>query len=251
MAANDDRTQILIIDDDADMLAMLETILSMDGFDVTVCDNGEEGLEKAEEQEPHLIVLDVKMPGKNGIDLMRELRSRPSTKDVPILFLSAIGDESVVVEGLKGAADYVLKPFRSLELEARIRNILSRSHKRAEDSTNKEQVPERLSVHIGNDTYLVPLDQIYYFEASGKYAYAHTRNRRFLTNFSIGEVEERLRRNGKFKRIHRSFMVNTDCVFKITRDERKRMLIVMADENGTEIRVSDSYAGSLKQVLGI
>lgn len=251
MTIQDDSTHILIIDDDADMLAMLETILSLDGFRVTVCDSGAEGLKAAEEQSPDLIVLDVKMPGKNGIDLMRELRSKQETRDVPILFLSAVGDESVVVEGLKGASDYVLKPFRSLELEARIRNILARSSGRVETTGVRPRVPERLSVHIGNDTYLVPLDQIYYFEASGKYAYAHTRNRRFLTNFSIGEVEERLGRTGKFKRIHRSFMVNTDCVFKITRDERKRMLIVMADENATEIRVSDSYIGSLKQVLGI
>ena len=242
--------KILIVDDDPQLRRSFEKLLTQEDHTVQTAATAEAGLDIIGESPPDLVIMDVRLPGMNGLEGSRAMRT--VEPKLPIIIMTAYGTTETAIQATKeGAFDYVLKPFRSLELEARIRNILSRSPKRAEDLTNEEQVPERLSVHIGNDTYLVPLDQIYYFEASGKYAYAHTRNRRFLTNFSIGEVEERLRRNGKFKRIHRSFMVNTDCVFKITRDERKRMLIVIADENGTEIRVSDSYAGSLKQVLGI
>ena len=231
---------------------MLATILSIDGFRVTVCDNGREGLKKAEAERPDLIVLDVLMPGKSGLDVMREIRSSPSVKEVPILFLSAVGDETVVVQGLKGADDYMVKPFKNLELEARIRKILARADGGANAAPRTNgSVSDRLSVRIGNETYLVPLDQIFFFEASGKYAYTHTQSRRFLTNYSIGEIEERLRPTGRFLRVHRSYVVNTDCIFKIARDERKSMVIVISDEKGTELKVGESYAQEVRRRLGL
>ena len=234
------------------MLQMLHTILSLDGFEVTVCGNGVDGVRLVEEARPDLILLDVMMPGKGGLEVMMDVRANPAIKDIPILFLSAVGEEAVIVQGLKGADDYVLKPFRTLELEARIRKILSRTSRGAREvPKGTEQVPERLAVEVGDETYLVPLDHIYYFEASGKYAYAHTRDRRFLTGFSIGELEEKLKPAGRFLRIHRSFVVNTDVVQKITSDERKSMAVVMADEQATVLRVSGSYLASVKGRLGL
>lgn len=165
-----------------------------------------------------------------------------------MLFLSAVGDEAVVVQGLKGADDYIIKPFKTLELEARIRKILDRAKAPALPSG---RAPERLAVQLGDDTYLVPIEQIYFIEASGKYAYAHTRNRRFLTSFSISELEEKLKPDGRFLRTHRSFIINTDCVFKLTRDDRKNTVIVMADEKSSELRVSDSYLQSVKRKFGM
>jgi DNA-binding LytR/AlgR family response regulator len=243
---------LLVIDDDVDMLEMLDTILTTDGFRVTACDDPNDGLRIAEAERPDLIVLDVLMPGKSGLDVMREIRSSRSISEVPILFLSAVGDETVVVQGLKGADDYVVKPFKNLELEARIRKILARADGGAKSASRTNgSAPERLSVRIGNETYLVPLDQIFFFEASGKYAYAHTQSRRFLTNYSIGEIEERLGPTGRFMRTHRSHVVNTDFVFKIARDERKNMVIVLSDEKGTELKVSESYVLEVKRRLGL
>ncbi len=252
MAAEERVPHLLVIDDDVDMLQLLDTILTMDGFRVTVCDDPNDGLRIAEAERPDLIVLDVLMPGKSGLDVMREIRSSPSLGEMPILFLSAVGDETVVVQGLKGADDYVVKPFKNLELEARIRKILARADVGAGAGPRTSgSAPERLSVRIGDDTYLVPLEQIYFVEASGKYAYAHTRNRRFLTSFSIGELDERLEPTGRFMRVHRSYIINTDRVFKLTRDSRKNMVIVMADDKSSEVRVSDSYLRAVKQKLGI
>ena len=106
-------------------------------------------------------------------------------------------------------------------------------------------------MQLGDDTYLVPLEQVYFIGASGKYAYAHTRNKKFLTGFSIGELDERLGPTGRFLRVHRSYIINTDRVFKLTRDQRKNMVIVMADDSSSELRVSDSYLQGVKQKLGI
>ena len=252
MSISEELSHILIIDDDRDMLDMLQTTLSLDGFRVTVCDDGDEGIKKAEEHRPDLIVLDVMMPGKGGLEVMKEVRTKPATKEIPIMFLSAIGDEAIVVQGLKGADDYVVKPFKALELETRIRKILGRALD-GPRSINRydNRVLERLSVQVGKETYLVPLDHIYYFEASGKYAYAHTQNKKFLTGLSIGELEKKLSPTGKFLRIHRSYIVNVDCVFKITRDSNKNMVVVVSDGQGSELRVSESYVQDLKERLSI
>lgn len=252
MAVEERAPHLLVIDDDVDMLKMLDTILTMDRFRVTVCADPNDGLRTAEAERPDLIVLDVLMPGKSGLDVMREIRSNPSVSEVPILFLSAVGDETMVVQCLKGADDYMVKPFKSLELEARIRKILARADGGARGAPRTNgSAPERLSVRIGNETYLVPLDQIFFFEASGKYAYAHTQSKKFLTNYSISEIEERLGPTGRFLRMHRSYVVNTDCVFKITRDEHKNMVVVMSDEKGTELKVSESYVLEVKRRLGL
>jgi two-component system, LytTR family, response regulator len=252
LATRGQASHVLVIDDDHEVLEMLNTILTLDGYRVTVCDNGDEGIKLAEEERPDVIVLDVVMPDKSGIEVMKEIRDSQAIKHIPILFLSAVGDQSVVVEGLKGADDYVLKPFRTLELEARISKVLSRTLDSARDVPPLVgQVPERLAVHVGNETYLVPLEQVIYFEASGKYAYAITRNKRFLTNFSIGELEQKLANAGRFLRVHRSHIVNTDAVFKIARDAKKNLVVVMSDEAGTELRVSESYLREVKRRLGI
>ena len=231
---------------------MLGSALSADEFRLTSCKDGDEGIKVARRETPDLVVIDVDIPGRSGLDVMTELRADPDTADVPILSLSAVDDENVVVQALRWSDDYVLKPFKPLELKARIHKILDRWRPGARNlPAHADGVPNRIPVHIGQDTYLVPLEQIFFFEASGKYAYATTRNKRFLAGYGISELEEQLRPTGRFLRIHRSFVINIDCVFKVTRDERKNMFVVMSDDKGAELRVSDSYLRDVKQALGI
>ena len=97
---------------------------------------------------------------------------------------------------------------------------------------------------------LIPLAEICYFEAAGKYSYAHTRDRRFLTNFSLGQLEERLSEAG-FIRTHRSYIVNVDRVRKVTRDKTKGTCVVMADDAETRLKVSDSQLHLVKERLGL
>lgn len=113
--------KILLIDDDAELCEMLSEYLRKEGFEVESVQNGTQGLERARSGEHHMIVLDVMLPGMNGFDLLRELRTG---SDVPVLLLTARGDELDRIVGLEiGADDYLSKPFNARELLARIRAI--------------------------------------------------------------------------------------------------------------------------------
>jgi two-component system response regulator CpxR len=117
--------KILIIDDDAELCEMLSEYLHKEGFDVETVQHGVRGLERARTSAAHLIVLDVMLPGMNGFDLLRELRT---TSDVPVVLLTARGDEMDRIVGLEiGADDYLSKPFNARELLARIRAISRRN----------------------------------------------------------------------------------------------------------------------------
>lgn len=240
-------THIVVVEDDQDISRVLKTILTMDGYRVSMSKDGISGLAMVQNEMPDLVILDVMMPGKDGLEVMQDLRADPATRHIPILFISAVGDESVVVQGLKGADDYMLKPFKSLELSARIEKILARSASRGRGARPLDRLP----VQRGDETYLVPLREIYFIEASGKYSYVHTRNKRFLTGYAIGELERRLAETGKFMRSHRSYLVNTEYVQKVKKDPKGRPTLAISDEPHSEIPVSASYAQSVKNILGI
>ena len=231
---------------------MLNRILTLDGFDVSLAAGGEEGLRAAGDLNPDIVVLDVMMPGKNGLEVMREMRENKRTRDIPILFLSAVSDESVVVQGLKGADDYVLKPFKTLELERRIKNILERSGRAgARPVGGGPAAGERLPVQISSETHLIPMDDILYLEAKGKYCYVYTRDRRYLTGNSVGELEQRFSGKTSFLRVHRSFIVNIKHVNKITRDKRGNTVLAVGGEGGAAVKVSSSYYAAVKERLGV
>jgi len=241
--------KILVIDDDKDMLKMLETMLVLDGFSVSLCSDPEAGVSIAEREQPDLILLDMVMPEKSGLDVMMDIRTTPSTEKIPILFLSVVGEEAVVTKALKGADDYVIKPFKALELEARITNILERGGGHPAPVETSQRLL-RLPVLQGDETLLVPLAEICYFEAAGKYSYAHTTDKRFLTNYSLGQLEQRLE-SGSFIRTHRSQIVNVDFISKVTRDKKKGTLVVLADAGQTRLKVSDSQLPAVKEMLGL
>src|SRR5690349_19685780 len=117
--------KILIIDDDAELCEMLSEYLRKEAFEVESVQHGTRGLERARTGNYDLIVLDVMLPGMNGFDLLRELRTG---SEVPVLLLTARGDELDRIVGLEmGADDYLPKPFNARELLARIRAILRRA----------------------------------------------------------------------------------------------------------------------------
>lgn len=116
--------RVLVVEDDPSILYGLKLNLRYEGFDVLTASDGEEGLRRALEDAPDLVVLDVMLPGKNGFELLRELRARSG---VAVVMLSAKGAEQDKVLGLDlGADDYVAKPFGLPELIARIKAVLRR-----------------------------------------------------------------------------------------------------------------------------
>ena len=120
------KTKVLIVEDDPHILLGLEEVLKSDGFDVAVCNRGDQAIEAVRKQRPALIVLDVMLPGLSGYDICKQLRAKKVA--TPILMLTAKGQEIDKVVGLDlGADDYVTKPFGVRELLARIHALLRRT----------------------------------------------------------------------------------------------------------------------------
>ena len=121
------RRKIVVIEDEPDILEVIVYNLSREGFAVVSASNGDEGLRTIVREAPDLVLLDLLLPGIDGIELCRKLKMDPVTQRVPIIMVSAKGEESDIVLGLGvGADDYVTKPFRPKELIARVKAVLRR-----------------------------------------------------------------------------------------------------------------------------
>ena len=119
------KTKILIIEDDQGILKFLKRGLSYEGYQVITAEDGEKGLDLAEDESPDLVILDLMLPGMDGLEVCQELRN---SDDIPILMLTAKDKTSDRVTGLDmGADDYMVKPFEFRELLARIRALLRRT----------------------------------------------------------------------------------------------------------------------------
>ena len=126
--------RVLVVDDDASLAEMLAIVLRQEGFDSRICARGDLALEAFRTYKPDLVLLDLMLPGKDGIDVCKEIRAESG---VPIVMLTAKGDTVDVVVGLEsGADDYVVKPFKPKELVARIRARV----RRIEDSAVQESL---------------------------------------------------------------------------------------------------------------
>ena len=122
-----DMPKVIIIEDDPDIAGLVEHYLSADGFRVHIAANGAEGLKQVKASPPDLLVLDLMLPGLDGLDICKALRAAPATAALPILVLTAKGEESDKVIGLElGADDYLTKPFSPKELVARVKSLLRR-----------------------------------------------------------------------------------------------------------------------------
>ena len=127
MAATPKAT-VLVIDDEPDLLELVEFNLKKDGYETIVARNGQAGLDIAQKHLPDLIVLDIMMPGLDGLEVCRQLRSDQRTRQIPMIMLTAKSGEADRIVGLElGADDYVTKPFSPRELVARVRALLRRA----------------------------------------------------------------------------------------------------------------------------
>src|SRR6185436_2031270 len=126
--------KILIADDEPDILEIIQFNLKAEGYDVFTAKNGNEAIDEAKKHLPDLIILDIMMPGKNGIDVCNILRMQPAFKETLIVFLSALSDEGTEVRGLEtGADDYLTKPISPKILVSKVNALFRRLNKEESD----------------------------------------------------------------------------------------------------------------------
>lgn len=142
IALNSPMRTVLVVDDEPLIREVVVRYLKRDGYRVIECGDGERARQLIESHEPDLVVLDVMLPGIDGLDVCRWIRSR---SDVPVILLTARGEETDRIVGLElGADDYVVKPFSPRELAVRARNVLKRSG--AQPSRDERLLFERLAI---------------------------------------------------------------------------------------------------------
>ncbi|MGQ9466806.1 MAG: response regulator transcription factor [Anaerolineae bacterium] len=119
--------RILVAEDEKDIRELIAFTLRFAGFDVLLATNGAEAVEVAAAERPDLVILDVRMPKMSGYEACRRLKENPQTAALPVVFLSAKGQDSEIQQGLEsGAEEYILKPFAPDELIQQVRDILNR-----------------------------------------------------------------------------------------------------------------------------
>ena len=124
----DRKRRILIVEDDPAIRAMEERILFVSGFETVSADNGTDGFDLARQSSFDLFLLDIMMPGMNGIELARALKADEKTKEIPILFATARGEPETITEGFAaGASLYLVKPFTTATLLTMVRAAMSGS----------------------------------------------------------------------------------------------------------------------------
>ncbi len=117
--------KILIVDDEPDFVQLLSIRLKSNGYDVISASDGESGLKKAQAEKPDLVILDALMPKINGFELCKRFRENESTKDVPLIMLTALAQERDLSKGIKGGADcFITKPFNAVDLLHEIETVM-------------------------------------------------------------------------------------------------------------------------------
>jgi two-component system phosphate regulon response regulator PhoB len=155
---------ILVVEDEAALVTLLRYNLEREGFEVIEANDGEEALLLARERKPDLVLLDWMLPLLSGIEVCRQLRRLPETRSVPIIMLTARGEEGDKLRGLdSGADDYVTKPFSPSELIARVRAVIRRARPSlATETLTYEDLVMDLAAHRvkrnGRDVHLGPTE---------------------------------------------------------------------------------------------
>ena len=149
------KEKILVVDDEEDILELVRYNLSREGYDIICTTSGEKTLDLVKTDPPHLIILDLMLPGIDGLGVAKDLKSNDNTRQIPIIMLTAKGEEADVVTGLEmGADDYVTKPFSPRILTARVRAVLRRGAMEPASTTSEIFIHD-LTIHPGRREVLV------------------------------------------------------------------------------------------------
>jgi two-component system phosphate regulon response regulator PhoB len=155
------RQKIVVVEDEPDILEVFDYNLTREGFRVVTARDGADGLKKIRQELPDLVVLDLMLPGMDGLEVCRRLRGDDVTRALPVVMVTAKGEEADIVVGLgMGADDYLVKPFRPRELLARVRAVLRRSQTQTQTASSERVEFTGLVVDVGRHEVLVRGDPV-------------------------------------------------------------------------------------------
>jgi DNA-binding response OmpR family regulator len=144
------KPKVLVIEDEPDILEVIQYNLEREGLKVIACRNGEQGLSRIRTDDPDLVILDLMLPGMDGVEVCRQVKADPVTRAIPLIMVTAKGEESDIVLGLGlGADDYLAKPFSPRELVARVKVVLRRGPLREPGALGERVVRGALSIDLG------------------------------------------------------------------------------------------------------
>jgi two-component system phosphate regulon response regulator PhoB len=150
------KPKILVIEDEPDILEVIQYNLEREGHKVIACRNGELGLSRIRTDNPDLVILDLMLPGMDGVEVCRQVKADPITSAIPVIMVTAKGEESDVVLGLGiGADDYIAKPFSPRELVARVKVVLRRGAVREQNGSGERVVRGPLTIDVGRHEAMI------------------------------------------------------------------------------------------------
>lgn len=150
------RGKIVVIEDEADIREVIEHNLLREGFEASASADGEKGLRLVQKESPDLVLLDLMLPGMDGLDVCRELKADSRTQAIPVIMVTAKGEESDIVLGLGiGADDYVTKPFSPKELIARVKAVLRRGPMSQEGDGREKITRGDVVIDLGRHEVLI------------------------------------------------------------------------------------------------
>ncbi len=240
--------KVLVVEDEPEIAQMVKLQFELEGFAAQVAPGGLEALEMVEEEKPDLIVLDIMMPRVDGWEVLLKLKSQPSTRDIPVIVLSAKGEDISKITAFRiGADDYLVKPFSSEELIVRSKKALGRRERKERE---KKEKLEKLPLETEGKVVFLNPAEILFFHSHDFQTDVYLKDKVITTSFSLTDFELKLR-GWRFFRTHRSYLVNLDWVKELVYLPNRTCLLLLDDPASTRVPVSRRTVSELKKKLGI
>ncbi|MCK5720153.1 MAG: response regulator transcription factor [Thiomargarita sp.] len=232
--------KILIVDDEPLARMRLQSLIEELGLGEVVAEaaNGKEALENIRIYEPDIVLLDIRMPGMDGIEVSHQLKRLDSAP--AIIFTTAYSDHAVEAFEQQ-AVDYLLKPIRKERLE----QALKRTNITA--SPQSPQARTHISYYQGNELHLIAVKQIYYFEAFEKYVRVISQQGEALISDTLKSLEQEF--SGQFLRIHRSTLVAVVDIEGLKKDFANKRSYLQLNHVDKSLEISKRHLSSVKKLL--
>lgn len=243
--------KILVLEDDENVRIPLVDLLEANGYDVTACEEGRAGIERAREEDPDLILSDIMMPDVDGYAVFEALQSDPKTAIIPFIFLTAKASPADFREGLGlGADDYITKPFESRDLLESIRVRLDKYDRisRAATTVNEKNEHDQIFIKDGDSCWFVEYARLRLLESEDNYVRLFFDNEKPLISRTLSYLEERLP-SALFFRANRKQIINLKWIKHIQPWFNGGLLITLKD--GGKVQMSRRAAQSFKNRMGI